>query len=90
MNKDILIDFYIQPGAKKNGISGYFGEKIKIKIKSPAIENKANNELILFLAEKLNIPKKNIEIVYGKNSRIKTLKINNSLSKEEIINNIFK
>lgn len=75
MNKEHLLDFYVQPGARKLEVSGRHGDRIKIKLRAQAMANKANEELIEFLAEKLELPKKNIEIVYGQTSRLKTLKI---------------
>ena len=68
---------YLQPNAKISEVSGKHGDHIKIKIKAPAIDGKANAALIAFLAEKLQIPKSSVTIVAGKKSRLKTVCIEN-------------
>ena len=42
---------------------------------SPPVDGKANEALIQFLADFLGIPKSSIELISGKKSRIKKLKI---------------
>ena len=68
---------YLQPNAKISEVSGKHGDHIKIKIKAPAVDGKANAALIALLAEKLQIPKSSITIVAGKKSRLKTVCIEN-------------
>lgn len=48
---------------------------IKIRIKAVPEKGKANAELIKFLSHELNLPKENIEIISGKNSALKLLRI---------------
>ncbi|MDR1996767.1 MAG: DUF167 domain-containing protein [Candidatus Margulisbacteria bacterium] len=71
---------YIQPGAKTTAAAGYFDGKLRIKIKSPARDNKANAELIAFLAEKLGLPKSALEITRGLTGRHKVISIETKLS----------
>jgi uncharacterized protein (TIGR00251 family) len=44
---------------------------IKIKLTSPPIDGKANEELVKFLAAVMQIPKKNVEIISGHASKNK-------------------
>src|SRR6516162_6609996 len=64
-----------QPGAKKTAIVGVYGEgdsaQLKIAVKAPPIEGRANEALIAFLAETFGLPKKSIELVSGELSRSK-------------------
>ncbi|MBI4398992.1 MAG: YggU family protein [Candidatus Omnitrophica bacterium] len=46
-------------------------------VKSPAIEGKANQELVRLLAEKFGVPKSRVEIVRGEKSRLKLVEIQN-------------
>ena len=74
----VLIRVYIQPGSRKNlivGIHQGIPPRIKLKIKSPPIDGKANLALIDFMSELLNIPKKKIEIIRGHKSKQKDLLI---------------
>lgn len=64
-----------QPGAKKTGITGTYGEgaaaQLKIAVQSPPIEGRANQALIAFLAEMFSLPKSAIELTSGASSRSK-------------------
>lgn len=73
--KEQVWQVYIQPGARRNEIVGKHGDRLKIKINAPASENQANEALIDFLSEKLQLPKKNIRITHGLKSRNKVVKI---------------
>lgn len=48
---------------------------LKIKLKSPAEDGKANEELIQLLSKHLNVPVKKITIIRGKTSRHKLIEI---------------
>ncbi len=70
----------VQPNAKTSEIVGCADGVWKIRLKAPAIEGKANEELIRFLSKKLHIAKSEIEIVRGKTSKTKVIRIPKSLS----------
>ena len=57
---------------------------IRIEVKSQPIEGKANQELIKFLANLLNVNKNQVIIVRGANSRNKLIKIE-SIEKARIL-----
>ncbi|PIZ04072.1 MAG: YggU family protein [Gammaproteobacteria bacterium CG_4_10_14_0_8_um_filter_38_16] len=82
--KQTLITIYLQPGAKKSEVSGIHGGHIKIKVNSPPVDGKANEALILFLSEFLDIQKSKIKIVSGEKSRIKKISIMTSMNENEI------
>lgn len=76
------IDLFIRlkPGARVNGFErrvesapGKFA--VQVKIKQPALENKANSALIKFLSKALDIPQSKISLSRGLKSRDKTLHI---------------
>jgi len=69
------LKIHIQPGARKNEIVGLHGDAIKIKIKAPPVDGRANEELIDFLAKHYGVPKRSVQIVSGHTSRQKTVKI---------------
>lgn len=70
------IQVKIIPNASKNQIVGWQGEFLKIRIHAPPEKGAANEELIDFLSQELNISKKEISILSGHTSRIKKIKIN--------------
>ena len=76
----ILINIKVVPNSSKTTVMGLEQAGVpaetylKIKISSPANENKANEELIKFLSKELKVPKSSIEIVKGvKNKEKKVL-----------------
>jgi len=73
--KDITIKVKVEPRSSKSGIVGPYGDSLKVKLTSPPVEGKANKELIEVLAKEYGIPKKNVEIVSGHNSKNKTVKL---------------
>lgn len=75
--KSEKIKTFIKANAHKDEIAGLYQGRIKIKVKQIPQKGKANKGLIEFLAERLNIPKKSIEIVSGLSSSFKTLEIQN-------------
>lgn len=65
----------VQPGAKKSAIIGFYGEgsasKIKIALQAPAIEGRANEALVEFLAKAFHLSKSSVRIISGESSRSK-------------------
>ena len=62
---------------------GEHGGAIKIKLRTPAVEGKANAALCSFLAEELEIADRNIVLERGQKSRDKLIRID-GLSEEEL------
>ena len=73
--KTKIIKLIVKPNSAKNFIEGAYLDRIKIRIASPPEKGKANRELVKFISEKLEIPKKNIKIISGEKSHIKVLEI---------------
>ena len=69
------IRVHVIPNAKIDKVAGEHGDAIKIKLRAPAIEGKANTALRKFLAEKLSIPQRAIVLDRGERSRDKLLRI---------------
>ena len=70
-----LLSLRIEPRSSKSAIVGIHGDKLKIKIKSPPVDGKANKELISFLADTFKVRKSDISILSGHNAKEKTVKI---------------
>lgn len=65
----------VLPRGKENQVIGLYGEFIKIRIKSPPIEGKANQMLVEFLSEELKISQRQIQILRGHTNQEKILQI---------------
>ena len=70
---DVLLRIHVQPKSSRNKIVGLHGDALKISITAPPTDGKANSELIVFLAKKLGIPKADISLKSGRQSRNKSL-----------------
>jgi uncharacterized protein (TIGR00251 family) len=51
------------------------GEAIKVKVQAPAVEGKANEALLEFLSERLDLPIRQFEILSGAKSRDKLVEV---------------
>lgn len=78
-----MIRVHVIPNAKIHKVAGEHGDAIRIKLRAPAIEGKANTALRKFLAEKLSIPQRAIVLERGERSRDKVLRID-GLSEEDV------
>jgi len=68
---------------KINKVVGEHSGTIKIKLREPAVEGKANATLITFLAERLKVPVITIVLLRGHKSRDKLVRFD-GLSEEEL------
>ncbi|MEJ5313283.1 MULTISPECIES: DUF167 domain-containing protein [Anaerolinea] len=68
----------VTPRASKNEIYEILDDgTIKIRLTAPPVEGKANQALIDFLSEVLDVPKSSLEIVAGETGRDKIVTILN-------------
>ena len=78
-----ILRVHIVPNAKSDVVVGEHGGALKIKLRAPAVEGKANAALVRFLAEQLKVPRNAIVLKSGEKSRGKTIEIH-GLSQEEV------
>jgi uncharacterized protein len=69
------ISVKVKPNSKGGQIEEVGRHQLLVKVKAPAHENKANQELRERLAEYFRIPKSHISIVAGLKSKQKIVKI---------------
>lgn len=67
------LDVFVQPRAARSGIAGVHGRALKLKVRAPAQDDKANRAVLELLAEILGVPVRNLEIVSGHKSRSKRI-----------------
>ena len=65
----------VQPRASRDEIAGVSGGALKIRLCAPAVENRANEALIEFLAGVLKTGKSAVRIRAGEQSRTKQMEI---------------
>ena len=77
-----ILRVHIVPNAKTDSVVGEHGGAVKIKLRAPAVEGKANSALIGFLADELNISRRAIVLEHGQQSRDKMIRIADLSEKE--------
>ncbi len=74
----------VQPGATHTRVVGLFDGCLKLQIKAPPIEGRANEAVIAWLAERLSLPRGSIRLTSGEHSRRKRLELDSPLSSEAL------
>ncbi|HYD55969.1 MAG TPA: DUF167 domain-containing protein [Burkholderiales bacterium] len=75
MSEEIVLELHVQPGASKTEFAGMHGGRRKLRLAAPPVDGKANAALIEFLAEEYGVPKRNVMIEAGLQSRQKKVRI---------------
>ena len=89
VGNDIVIKAKIVPGSSKNKIVGVYNNALKITITAPPVEGKANKKCIAYLSKYFATAKSRIEIISGKTSKNKLIKIYD-ISKKDFLEKLEK
>jgi len=73
----------VYPRSSRNEIVGAKGDALRVKITAAPTKGKANSSCIALLADEFSLSKSQIEIVRGRTSRNKVIKIK-GISKEDL------
>ena len=71
----VSFEVRVQPRASKNEVAGVMAGALKIRLRAPAVEDRANLALCEFLAELLKRPKSAVRLLSGERSRSKRVEI---------------
>ncbi|MEO8032109.1 MAG: DUF167 domain-containing protein [Gemmatimonadota bacterium] len=71
----VLIRIRVQPRASRSEFAGMHGESIKIRLTAPPVDGAANDALIEFLSEVLDVPRAAVIIRSGLTSRSKGVEV---------------
>ena len=71
----IIVSVRVQPRASQDEIAGVNDSALKIRLRAPALEDRANEALCEFLAQLLKTPKSAVRILSGHRSRNKRVEI---------------
>ncbi|XP_070828847.1 UPF0235 protein C15orf40 homolog [Chaetodon trifascialis] len=81
----VIISVHAKPGSKHSSITGVSAEAVGVAIAAPPADGEANAELVRYLAEVLELKKSHIALDKGSRSRDKLLRVDSSLSPEEVL-----
>ena len=73
--EDLLLAVHLQPKASKDEFAGLHGDRLKIRLTAPPVEGKANEALIAFIAEALDVPRSKVRVIKGELSREKIVAV---------------
>ncbi|XP_037538545.1 UPF0235 protein C15orf40 homolog [Nematolebias whitei] len=81
----VTITVHAKPGSKLSSITGVSAETVDVSIAAPPADGEANAELIRYLAEVLDLKKSHVSLDKGSRSRDKLIRVDSSLSPEEVL-----
>ena len=71
----MILELHVQPGASRSEFAGMHGDRVKVRLAARAVDGKANEALIEFLAAHYKVPKRSVRITAGLKSRQKRVVI---------------
>jgi uncharacterized protein (TIGR00251 family) len=83
-SKGVLLPVRAMPRASKNEIQGLHGDALKVRLQAPPVEGKANQALIRFLSDALNIPRAQLSIASGETGRNKAVLVT-GITKQQLV-----
>ena len=75
----------VQTRASKDEIAGEMGGALKVRLRAPAVEDRANEALVEFLAELLKTSRSAVSILSGERSRVKRIEIR-GVTRQQVLN----
>jgi uncharacterized protein (TIGR00251 family) len=65
----------VVPRARRNEVGGWRGETLLVRVTAPPIDGEANAALVQYLAERLGVARRAVQIVAGDRGRQKRIRI---------------
>ena len=75
LGANLELSVHAQPGAKRTEASGAHGDALKIRVRARPVDGAANEALLEFLADALQVPRKRCVLLSGQTSRLKRVLI---------------
>ena len=74
-HQELMIDIKAVPGSSRSEIVGFLGKDLKIKVAAPPEKGKANDEILIILANTFHVHTNQIQIIKGHTSARKRIRI---------------
>lgn len=72
---DLVLDVRVQPRASRSEIVGPHGGRVRVRLKAPPVDGRANAELVALLAEAFGVPRAHVVLEAGTTGRDKRVRI---------------
>ena len=66
---------FCQPKAARSGIVGLHAGQLKVKVTAVPVAGRANEALLVLLSEALGVPRRNLSLLAGEQSRMKRVRV---------------
>ena len=73
--RGVMVAVHVVPRAARNQLVDTYAGALRVRLRAPPVEGAANAALIAFLAEVLQVPQRQVDIVSGWNSRKKVVAV---------------
>ncbi len=73
-----------QPGGRTAGVLGEHGDALRVRVAAPPVDGKANDALLAWLARRLGVAARDVELVSGASSRTKRVSVTCALSADQL------
>ena len=80
----VIFSVRVQPRASKDEIAGEMDGALKVRLRAPAVEDRANEALVEYLAQLLKRPRSAVRILSGERSRTKRIEIS-GVTRQQIL-----
>jgi uncharacterized protein (TIGR00251 family) len=79
-----MLGVKVVPGSSRTAIAGVWNGMLKVKVAAPPEDGKANKMLIKFLAEKLGVKARDVQITSGQTNPVKHVEIDAVIEPDSI------
>ena len=83
--EDLLLQLKLQPRAARDAFAEVQDDRLKIRIKAPPVDGRANAHLCTWLARQFGVSRSSVRIETGRNSRLKRVRVEAPLRLPEIV-----
>jgi uncharacterized protein (TIGR00251 family) len=85
----VVLTVKVVPGASRTAIAGELDGMVKIKVSAAPEKGKANQCLVEFIAGRLGVKKKSVNIVSGQTSALKRVQIS-GITAEDVLSELMR
>jgi hypothetical protein len=83
VTENAIVVVRVTPRAGRDEVVGWQGDELRVRLRAPPVDGRANAALVGLLASRLNVPPSSIELVSGATARVKRLRVE-GLSEAEL------
>ncbi|MGH2703989.1 MAG: DUF167 domain-containing protein [Actinomycetota bacterium] len=69
------VSVFCAPRAGRDAVTGLHGDALKVRVRAPALEGRANDAVLTLLAAGLGVPRARVRLEAGARSRMKRVRV---------------